>query len=86
MRIFSRTIRCNYEVLVRIRISEHSASSGYPLIIGVERTYREAQADLTRLPLRGRPVIAQNSGYFVPRYEPELAAGPSKEMGAGNTE
>ncbi len=44
------------------------------------RTRLELQAELPRLSTRGRQVIAQNSGHYVHRYEPDLVVGIIQEM------
>lgn len=50
---------------------------GFPpaISVGMEESWQEMQADLVRLSTAGRLVVAEQSGHYIQRDEPELVVG-----------
>ncbi|HET6314713.1 MAG TPA: alpha/beta fold hydrolase, partial [Chloroflexia bacterium] len=64
-------------VLTHGRILEHPP--GWP-VEAVERAWREAQEGLAKRSPKGRLIVAQNSGHFIHRDEPQLVIDSIREV------
>lgn len=63
--------------LVVLARSKAAAWPGFPpaISVGMEESWQEMQADLVRLSAAGRLVVAEQSGHYIQRDEPELVVG-----------